>query len=258
MRIASTQYHSTMNTALQSASARLESIIAKMASGQKLSVPSDDPVTHVRLSRLNREEAALAQYRDNIGALQVRLTQNETTLDSMSSDLQDARDLMVWALDGSNSAEDLSAMSSSLEALLSSLYYSANSKDQEGRYLFSGTLTDTASVSYDESAPLGSRYSFDGNTTKQDVVVGNGVTQAANVTVEELPAVLNLLENTISLLQTDDVNVNDTAVRDQLTSMLNGIDAAMDSLSGKIASLGGIQNVLETMDNNHANVSVAN
>ena len=157
MRISSTQYHTTMNTALQKASFRLEDILQKMASGEKYSLPSEHPVTTVRLSRLYREEAALDQYRDNISALQSRLTQNEVYLDSMTNDMLSARDLMVWAGDGSNTSEDVAAMAGSLQPLLDSLFYAANSSDAEGRYVFSGTAVDSATVSYDPAAPLGAR-----------------------------------------------------------------------------------------------------
>lgn len=230
----------------------------KMSTGQKLLLPSDDPVTNVRLSRLNREEAALTQYRDNIGALKVRLQQNETALSGMNSDLLEARDLMVWALDGANTPEDVAAMSSSLTALSSSLFYSANTRDQEGRYLFSGTASATASVTYDATAPLGSRYSFTGNTSRQEVVVANGVGQSANVTVEELPAILNQLENAAALLQAPGVNVSDPLVHPQLQAALDGVDTVMSSVSSKVAGLGGMQNILDTLDTNHADVSLSN
>ncbi|HSD40181.1 MAG TPA: flagellar hook-associated protein FlgL [Rhodocyclaceae bacterium] len=258
MRISSTQYHRTMNSTMQSASSRLEEIIQKMSNGQKLLVPSDDPVTHVRVSRLTREEAALTQYRDNIGALKVRLQQNESSLTGMNNDLLEARDLMVWALDGANTSEDVAAMSTSLTALAESLFYSANSKDQEGRYVFSGTVTGSPAVTYDAMAPVGSRYSFTGNIGKQNVVVGNGVTQSANVTVEEVANMLNLLEGTVSALQTPGVDVNDPVTRPQLTATLQGIDVTMGSLSSKVASIGGLQNILDAMDSNHANVSLSN
>jgi flagellar hook-associated protein 3 FlgL len=258
MRIASTQYHSTMNTALQDASSRLEQIMQQMSTGQKLMLPSDDPVTNVRLSRLNREEAAISQYRDNIGALKVRLQQNESQLDGMNKDLQEARDLMVWALDGSNSAADVAAMSSSLQSLVNSVFYSANSKDQEGRYLFSGTATSTPAITYDATAPAGSRYTYTGNLGTQSVVIGNGVTQQANVTVENLASILNQLDSSITTLQTPGVDVNNTATHALLAGALDGIDTAMGSLGSKISSLGGAQNILDTMDTNHSNVSLSN
>jgi flagellar hook-associated protein 3 FlgL len=81
-----------------------------MASGLKIQLPSDDPLASVRLSRLVREDAIVSQYRDNIAALKSRLQANETYLDGLSTDMQQARDLMVWAADGSNSPADVSSM----------------------------------------------------------------------------------------------------------------------------------------------------
>lgn len=258
MRIASTQYHTTMSTALQNASARLEAVMEQMSTGQKLLLPSDDPVTSVRLERLTRDETSNAQYRDNIGSLKVRLQKNETSLSSMSGDLQDARDQMLWALDGGNSSEDLKAMTSTLQSLTASLLNSANAKDDEGNYLFSGTATGTKAISFDATAPVGSRYSFTGNTAEQTVVVGNGVTQTANVSADEIAAVLNSLDGTLGILTQANPNVNDTATRAQFSATLAAIDSAQGSLGGKIAKLGGAQNTIATLDNNLVNVSLSN
>ncbi len=258
MRVSSTQYHVTMSTALQTANTRLEYVMQQMASGLRVQLPSDDPITSVRLSRLTREEAALAQYRDNIGALRSRLQQNETALGGMVSDILDARDLLVWAADGGNSAQDVAAMAGSLDALRDSLFYSANSRDQEGRYLFSGTATATPAVHYDPAAAVGARYGFTGNTASQQVVVGNGVTQTANVTLQEMADLLNRLERVSATLQTPAVDLNDPAVRADVTAAIDGIDDGIDALGSKIAALGGRQNILDTLDDNHTNVSLSN
>ena len=95
MRVASTQFHATMNTALQDANSRLEGILQQMSNGLRVQKPSDDPIASVRIARLTREEAALDQYLENIGALRSRLGQNEELLDGMSRDVMQARDLMV-------------------------------------------------------------------------------------------------------------------------------------------------------------------
>lgn len=258
MRIASSQYQATMTVALQQANARLSEVMQQMASGQKMLRPSDDPVANVRLSRMTREDAALTQYRDNISALSTRLTQNETTLSSMVQDMLQSRDLLVWANDGANTSTDLNAMAGSLVALRDSLFFASNSKDQEGRYLFSGTASGTAAATYNAAAPLGSRYSFTGNTATQQVVVGHGVTQTANVSADEMPALLNQLDSAIDALQTPGVNVNLPAVRATLTAALAGMDTTLSSVNGKIAAQGGAQNIIDTLDSNHGNVSVAN
>lgn len=258
MRIASTQYHTTMNSALQKASFRLEDILQKMASGEKYSLPSEHPVTTVRLSRLYREEAALDQYRDNISALQSKLTQNEVYLTSMSNDMLSARDLLVWAGDGANTPEDVAAMAGSLQPLLDSIFYVANSSDAEGRYVFSGTAVDSATITYDATAPVGSRYTFTGNTDEQRVAVGPGVTQPSNVTLPEVASMLNQLQQVLTTLQTPGANVNDPAVRADINSAMASLDDVIESISGRIAGLGGAQNILATLETSHANVSLSN
>ncbi len=258
MRVSSTQYHATMGAALQSANTRLEFVMQQMASGLRIQLPSNDPINSVRISRLTREEAALDQYRENIGALRSRLQQNETSLDAMTQDILNARDLMVWAADGSNSPEDAKALAQSLDALRDSLFYSGNARDQEGRYLFSGTATATPSLTRDDAALPGARYSYTGNTELQHVVVGNGVTQIANTTLPEMAELLNRLERASHELQQPGMSLSDPAVRAAVVAAIDGIDDAIDAVGTKIAAIGGRQNILDTLENNHGNVSVSN
>nr|WP_294865024.1 flagellar hook-associated protein FlgL [uncultured Pseudogulbenkiania sp.] len=258
MRVASNQFQASMSAAMQSANSRLADLQQQMSSGDRLLVPSDDPVASVRLLRLQREEAALTQYRDNIAALRSRLSMNESYLDGMSKDMMQARDLLVWAADGGNTADDLRAMSSSLANLRDSLFYAANTKDQEGRYLFSGTASATQTIAVDNTQPAGSRYSFSGNTDRQQVVIGHGVTQPANVTLEDLAAFLNQLDQTIDTLQSPTLDPGNPSVGQTVRQTLDGTDTALKAIGVKIAQLGGAQNTLQMMDDNHSNVSLAN
>jgi flagellar hook-associated protein 3 FlgL len=258
MRIASTQYHATMNTALQKGGVAVGTLMQKMASGQRLMLPSDDPVSSVRLSRLSREEAALDQYRANIAALKGRLEQNEAYLDGIVADILQARDLTVWAADGSNSPQDVNAMASTLASIRDSLYYTANIRDHEGRYVFSGTAVSTETVTYDGTLAPGSRYSTTANADVQHVVVGNGVTQVANVPLPDMYVLLNQLDKMVATLQAPGVNINDPAVRADVVAAFDGLDDALDIVSSKIAKLGGAQSILQTLDDNHGNVSLSN
>jgi len=258
MRIATTQYQSTMNQSLQTNQERITFLTQQLATNKRIQVPSDDPVDSVRLARLSREEATVQQYRDNIAATQVRLSKAEGYLSNMATEMVAGRDTLVWASDGSNSPDDLKAMAPPLESLRDSLFYTANTIDEEGNYLFSGTLTQTAPMKYDPTAPLGSRYSYTGNMNIQSVVVGNGVTQAGNENLKGLEALLNQLDASIATLQTPGASPNDPAVRSVLSANLDGFDNALNLVSGKIATLGGAQNIMKTMDANHANISLSN
>jgi flagellar hook-associated protein 3 FlgL len=258
MRIATSQYQAMMNASLQKNQGRITELTQQMANGNRIQVPSDDPVDSVRISRLKREEAAIEQYRDNIAAVKQRMSKNEGYLSNMINDMGSGRDLLVWASDGSNAPDDLNAMVTSLTALRDSLLYTSNTIDQEGRYLFSGTATATAPLAFNASAPAGSRYSYAGNLNEQTVVVGNGITQVANQNLNGLEKLLNQLDQTIATLSAPGVSSNDPAVRTVLKNNLDGFDDAMNLLSGKVAVLGGQQNILKTIDANHENVSLSN
>ncbi len=258
MRVASNQYQSLINGSIQQNRERINYLTQQMSSGLRIQLPSDDPIGNVRISRLTREQAMVTQYKDNISAVQTRLLKNENYLSSMVGDMGQARDLLVWAADGSNAPSDLKAMTESLRAMRDSVMYTSNLKDQEGRYMFSGTATDKPAITYDASAAVGSRYSYTGNTETQTVVVGNGITQAANVDVKNLESWLNKIDQTIDTLSAPGLNPADPAVRATVTGTLDGTDAGMELLSGKIAVFGGAQNILSTLNNNLDNVSLSN
>lgn len=258
MRIATTQYQSTMNQSLQNNQERITFLTQQLATNKRILVPSDDPVDSVRLARLGREEATIQQYRDNIASIQIRLSKTEGYLSNMTTEMIAGRDTIVWASDGGNAPDDLKAMVSPLEALRESLFYGANTIDHEGHYVFAGTLTATAPMKYDASAPVGSRYSFVGNTNTQDVVVANGITQAGNENLQGMEKLLNQLDATISVLKASSVSANDPALRATLKANLDGFDDALNLVTGKIATIGGVQNIMKTLDANHANVSLSN
>jgi flagellar hook-associated protein 3 FlgL len=258
MRIATTQYQSTMNQSLQTNQERITHLTQQLAANKRILVPSDDPVDSVRLARLAREEATVQQYRDNIASIKIGLTKIEGYMSNMSKEIVEGRDLLVWAADGGNVPDDLKAMISPLESLRDSVFYNANSIDQEGNYLFSGTLTKTAPIKYDPAAPLGSRYTYVGNTNSQEVVVGNGITQPANQNLQGIEQLLNHLDRTITALQAPGASANDPAVRSVLGNALTGFDRAHSLVASKMATLGGAQNIMKTLDANHANVSLSN
>ena len=175
----------------------------------------------------------------------------------MSTDLLQVRDLLVWGSDGGNTPEDVAAMAGSLKSLRDSLFFTANSRDQEGRYMFSGTATNTPTLSLDDTQPAGSRYGWTGNAGVQNVVVGNGITQPANVHLDQMAALLNQLDRTISSFESG-VSVNTPAVRAELTTTMTAVDGGIDRISTLIAGIGGAQNTLQTLGDNHANVSLSN
>ncbi|GAB7539418.1 flagellar hook-associated protein FlgL [Burkholderia sp. 3C] len=258
MRIASQSFGNSMVSTLRGSNAKIADLTARLASGQRIHVASDDPVGAVRLMRLERDSAMLAQYRRNIGTLNGQLQKNELHLDSMQTQLGAARETMLRAMDGTNSADDLQALAGSLRSLRDDLVASANAKDSEGQYLFSGTLTANETVRFDAAAPAGSRYAFGGNLEQRQVVVGNGMTQAANVGVDDLADTLNQLDIALEHLAASDANASDPATRAAMSTALDALGASFDAAGNRIAGLGGAQRTLDLLDDNHEAMLVAN
>jgi flagellar hook-associated protein 3 FlgL len=253
MRIATTQYQATLGRSLELNQTMASRISQQMSTGRNILVPSDDPVTNVRISRLTREESIVGQYRDNIASVKIRLTKNESYMTGMVGDLGAAHDLLVWAADGSNTPDDLKSMVGSLEALRDSILYNANTRDQEGKYIFAGTAVTTKPIEFD-----GTTYSFVGNTDEQKVVVGNGITQTVNVDVSGVETVLNDLNTAIEALRNTTTDSSHDPLKSVLSNTMASVESAQESLAAKIAKFGGAQNVLTTLDGNHANVSLSN
>ena len=73
-----------------------------------------------------------------------------------------------------------------------------------------------------------------------------------------LEKLLNQLDESIDALKTPGITANVPALRTALANNLGGFDDALDLVSGKIAVLGGAQNIMATLDANHSNVSLSN
>lgn len=115
----------------------------QISSGNRILTPADDPVASVRLLQLEQQQAMLGQYKDNLTAAKNSLTQEETTLNSVTSVLQRVRELAVRAGGGALSAEDRRSIAQELEQRENELLNLMNSKNARGEYLFSGFLGKT-------------------------------------------------------------------------------------------------------------------
>ncbi|WP_206995149.1 flagellar hook-associated protein FlgL [Trinickia mobilis] len=258
MRVSTAQYAALMNATLQNSNKHMTDLMQQIATGQRILRPSDDPINSVRLSLIAQQSGQLAQYQTNIDQLGVRLQKSEAYLSGITQDMTSARDLMVWASDGSAAPSDLNAMAQSIKSLRDSIMITANSRDSDGNYLFSGTATDRPALSYDPNAPAGQRYTFTGNTEAQMAAVGNGTTAAGNVSLDDMAELLNRLDAAAETASDPDVDPNDPAVRQAFADCLDQIDAAIGTVSAKTAQMGASRNMLAQLQINQQAVGLAN
>ncbi|WP_212629290.1 flagellar hook-associated protein FlgL [Pseudomonas sp. KB-10] len=259
MRITNSQITSLMHNSMNASSAELGKLMQQMATGKRILLPSDDPIASVRVLRVEREEASLEQFRKNIANVSDSLSTQEANLKSTSDAMLNVRDLLLWAANGSNTSEDLAAMAGELSIIEDTIFSFANVRDEEGRYLFSGTLSDTPALAFDAATQT---YSVSGNDKHRQAAVANGVLVDENVTAASVfgagVGVLNELRGLINTLQDPALDVTDPAVRQQIVDTLGALDEAHGRVMGSITELGGRQNALTLLTDSNEDVSLVN
>jgi len=259
MRITNSQITATMHNSMNRNSVELSKLMERMSSGERMRLPSDDPIAGVRVLRVQREEASLAQYRTNITNVSGNLSTQEANLQSISDAMLNVRDLLVWAANGSNASEDLAAMAGELEIIENTIASFVNVRDEEGRYLFSGTLSDIPALTFDAGTAT---YQITGNGKHRQAAVANGVLVDENVTALEVLGanadMLNRLHALVQTLRDPALDSSDPAVRQQIVDALNSLDDTHGKVLGAITELGGRQNALTLLTDSNDEVSLVN
>lgn len=259
MRISNAQITAMMHGSMNTSSEKLGKLMQQMATGERMLMPSDDPISAVRVLRIQREEATLTQYRTNIANVSGNLSKQEANLKAASDTMLNVRDLLLWAANGSNTSEDLAAIANEMGNLERTILSFANVRDEEGRYLFSGTLSDRPAITFDAATQS---YGLTGNDQYRQAAVANGVLVEENVTAAQVfgggVGMLNDLNALVKMLADPALNANDPAVQASISATLNSLDKTHGDLLGAVSELGGRQNALTLLSSSNEDVSLVN
>ncbi len=259
MRISNAQITAMMHGSMNTSSEKLGKLMQQMATGERMLMPSDDPISAVRVLRIQREEATLTQYRTNIANVSGNLSKQEANLKATSDTMLNVRDLLLWAANGSNTSEDLAAIANEMGNLERTILSFANVRDEEGRYLFSGTLSDRPAITFDAATQS---YQLTGNDQYRQAAVANGVLVEENVTAAQVfgggVGMLNDLNALVKMLADPALNANDPAVQASISATLNSLDKTHGDLLGAVSELGGRQNTLTLLSSSNEDVSLVN
>ncbi|HBM07975.1 flagellar hook protein FlgL [Pseudomonas sp. 10B238] len=259
MRISNAQITAMMHGSMNTSSEKLGKLMQQMATGERMLMPSDDPISAVRVLRIQREEATLTQYRTNIANVSGNLSKQEANLKAASDTMLNVRDLLLWAANGSNTSEDLAAIANEMGNLERTIVSFANVRDEEGRYLFSGTLSDRPAITFDAATQS---YQLTGNDQYRQAAVANGVLVEENVTAAQVfgggVGMLNDLNALVKMLADPALDANDPAVQASISATLNSLDKTHGDLLGAVSELGGRQNTLTLLSSSNEDVSLVN
>ena len=151
MRISTSTIYESGIRAMQQQTEKLMQVQQQISSGRRILTPADDPVAAARVLEVSQSQSINAQYATNNGSASDSLTLEESTLGSITTLLQNVRDISVNAGDPTLNQSDRASLATALRGSYQDLLGLANSTDAGGQYLFSGYQGGTRPFS--ESAP---------------------------------------------------------------------------------------------------------
>ena len=220
---------------------RLADAQDRVSSQKRIGRPSDDPLGAERALRLRGELDTTKAYGTAVDESRSWLDATDSALSSINDIVQTARELTVQAANGATTPAARQSIKVQIDALTEQLKTTLNGA-YDGRYIFSGTATDTPP--YDLTSATPDAYQGDANPVVRQI--GPGVSVQVNVTADDvlsglLPALrtisAHLQSNDAASLQTTDLQALDagldtvTTARSQIGAVTNRVDAAGQRLA---------------------------
>ena len=260
MRVTSLNTAATMMRNINNNASSMNKLMDQMAQQTRLLVPSDDPIASTRMIQISREQAAIGQYKSNISTVSGSLAQQETHMDSINKQLLAMRDKLLIASNGTNTSENMDGYGNELQAMMESIVAELNTKNEDGRYIFSGTKTSEQTVMFDEAS---GKYVFQGNNEQRESTVANGIDIKENTTVGDVffngnDDLLNDLNSLVGMLKDPNTDFNSPEFNDAMKNMIDTVDNGIGSVASKITGLGGRQNTSSMLNDTHVDVATSN
>ncbi|MGM0754083.1 MAG: flagellar hook-associated protein FlgL [Bacillota bacterium] len=238
---------------LSSSYGRMGQLQDQLATGKKITKPSDDPVVAMKGMFYRSNLTGIEQYKRNLSELYLWMENSESGIDHANQGLQRVRELTLQGKNGSLSEEDRKAVAVEIEQIKKDLVSVAETK-VAGRYIFNGTDVGNSpmkdGVPADGTAPKVADNILNGTNGEYTIEVSQGVSLKANANPSKVfsQQLFNTVHSIQKALESGDVSSLDTE--------LENLDEVMNTLSAERSDLGARYNRLEMIDDRLAQQEV--
>jgi len=163
---------------IQQSDATLQTALQQLSSGQRVSVPSDDPAASAAMVQLQTQASNIDQYTTNADSAISQAQSADSVVSSVVSLLNQAVTLGTEGANGTSNASNRQAIATQIQGLLANVVSLANTKFQ-GISLFGGSVSSQAAFTADSSSPTG--YTYNGNSTVNTIAIGDSLSVQANI-----------------------------------------------------------------------------
>ncbi|CAM3979587.1 flagellar hook-associated protein FlgL [Mesobacillus zeae] len=236
---------------------RMDKYQEQLATGKKITRPSDDPVVAMKGMFYRSNLSEVEQFKRNLSELYLWMENSEAGIEQTNKGLQRVRELVIQGKNGTLNPEDKKAVATEIEQIQKDIVSIANSQ-VAGRYIFHGTDTDHPPVA-DGIPPQVAANINDPNIQNYNVEVSRGVSLKANInpsnvfgqelfdTLTKIQAAMDPSSEAAQKFDPATLNFDD---------LLKDLDKAMGSLSSERSELGARYNRLEMVDERIAHQEV--
>jgi flagellar hook-associated protein 3 FlgL len=244
MRIASKTVYEQIVRSLNTSYSDMYNAQEVVSSSKRINRLSDDPVGLVTVLDLRSSLSNIDQLGRNVSMGKSWLTASESSLDQVNDILSSVKALTVQMSSATTGSSERANAASVIDEYLNQAISLANSQSG-GRYLFSGTDTDTAAFELNAG---GTQVDYKGNETAFAVKIGSG----SNVAVGKVGSEVfgenwddNNIFKTLIDLKTSLKNNDVSGVQDAMGKM----DGHMNKINGEISDIGGKSIRMEVKEN---------
>jgi flagellar hook-associated protein 3 FlgL len=167
MRISDKMITSFVATKNAAGKAALFEAIGRATSGQAIQEPSDDPAGAIRITEYDRLITRLDRYQVNLDNVDHGLRLADNSLVKMVDILGEAKAIAVQMSNDTMSPTDWDSAAEAVEGFSDQLLAIANTRLQDGRFLFGGVDEDTP--------PYDTLGNYQGSLKNRDVEIASGV-----------------------------------------------------------------------------------
>lgn len=254
MRITNNMLINNIMTHLSSNLNRTMKYQNQLATGKKISMPSDDPIVASRALKLRTDVAEIQQYSRNMDDALSWMEITEATMNQINDVLQRFREITVQASNGSNTPDDLKKIGAEAGELITQVIQLANTS-YAGRYIFSGFKTDKPLLKSDGT--------FNVNVAKDEFiqfeigigdrinvnVPGSDLFNRANDAAEDGDCLLiSTLVNIKKAINGEELDPGENQ-HEKISNLLGELDLEIENLLRVRAGLGARMNRVELTGN---------
>jgi flagellar hook-associated protein 3 FlgL len=230
----------------------------QLATGKKITRPSDDPTGTDRAMLLRGTLSQQQQYQENIQNAGTWLKITDGALDEAHSVLGRARELAVRGANDHQQENERIAMAEEISQLREQLQVIANS-EINGRFMFGGTKTIVQpgyDLPYPDPALPTDEIVFAGNDVPMDVEVVPGVTLPFNSTGNTVFGVAGNPDSAFVALKELEEALR-AGNSDAISTQIGRLDVAMTRVTTERAVVGSRINRLDLLEERYADAEVS-